>query len=106
ADGKRLAIANVKGKTLLKSPTPVYLGVRKHAFGDRNFYGHIRGFRVSTRARYVQNFAASKSVKFKKDDDTAILLNFDESSEKQILDSSGHNRHGTLEGVELVPLKK
>jgi benzoate 1,2-dioxygenase small subunit len=45
---------------------------RRHAFRDRAFFGYIRGFRVSTRARYTQNFPASKTFKFKNDDDTLV----------------------------------
>jgi HEAT repeat protein len=106
ADAKRLVMASVAGKTLMKSPSPLYIGVRRHAFHNRNFYGYIRGFRVSTLARYTQNFPPLKSFKFDNDDATMVLFNFDKTSETHVFDTSGHDRHGLLDGVDLVPLKE
>jgi len=106
ANGKRLATAGIKGRTLFKSPTPMYLGVRKNAHENRNFYGYIRGFRVSSKARYSSSFSVAKSFDLSTDDDTLVLFNFDRVGDNKVFDDSGHDRHGAFEGVELLTLKK
>ena len=80
----------------------MYLGVRKSAHENRTFYGQIRGFRVSKKARYASNFSVPKTFRLKNDDDTVVLLNFDKVAEKKVFDESGHEHHGKLEGAELV----
>ena len=49
-NGRRVGDLSVAGKKLLNSPSPMYLGVRKHAWANRTFEGQIRGFHASAAA--------------------------------------------------------
>ncbi len=59
-------------------------------------------FRISSIARYDENFAPQKT--FKPDDDTVLLFDFTGSDKLRLLDVSKNKRHGTVYGSHWVTL--
>jgi serine/threonine protein kinase len=73
-------------------------------YGDNRGYhcsgGTFYGLRVSSTARYQQDFVPSES--FATDDKTIALYAFDEGDGQTLKDSSGNNHHGTIVGAQWV----
>ncbi len=67
---------------------------------DRFFDGDIGPVRISTSARYTQNF--SPQPRFTPDKDTLALYRFDEGQGDVLKDSSGNNHHGKIVGAKWV----
>ncbi|MCA9122000.1 MAG: hypothetical protein H6822_11995 [Planctomycetaceae bacterium] len=59
-----------------------------------HFCGQIDEVRVSTGARYHEDFKPEK--RFDPDDETLALYHFDEGEGGQLTDSSGHGHHGKI----------
>lgn len=55
-DGLLAAERRLTGLTFVASPTNTYLGVRRGTFLDRQFFGDVGGFRMSSMARYEKAF--------------------------------------------------
>jgi formylglycine-generating enzyme required for sulfatase activity len=75
-----------------KDPLPIELG--------QNFTGELYAARLSSVARYTQDF--EPPLEFKLDKDTELLFNFSEGQGDILRDSSGHNRHGKIVGAKWV----
>ncbi len=67
---------------------------------DRFFDGDIGLVRISTSARYTQNF--SPQPRFTPDKDTLALYHFDEGVGDVLKDSSGNNHHGKIVGAKWI----
>lgn len=103
-NGKPAARQSLVGIELHSSPSNVFLGVRKHAWLDREFVGDIRAFRASSKARYGPKFMP---LAFREtDDDTLLLLDLSGAEDAIVPDISGHGRNGTIIGAKLVGAKK
>lgn len=102
-DGEPIAESKVDA-ALVPSPTPVYLGCRKHCFADRLFTGDIGRFRISNSARYAEPFAPQGDWT----SDERTMLHFDFRSpakDRTIRDTSGNDLAGVFsQGVSLVRL--
>lgn len=71
--------------------------------GDQAYHcsgGTFYGLRVSSTARYQQDFIPSESLAA--DDNTIALYNFNEGTGPTLKDSSGNNHHGTIVGAKWV----
>jgi hypothetical protein len=86
--------------TFTPSPTNLFLGPRKYAFKDRMLFGDIRAFRVSSAALYTKPYAPP--VRFEKDRATLADLDFKVKVDMKLIDLSGKDRHGQLNGVTWV----
>jgi hypothetical protein len=103
-DGKADGYQKCTGLQFIPSPTPLYLGVRKHAHTNRKFFGDIRAFRLSSSARYQKPFTPPQT--FEKDEATLILLDFSAGKGERAPDLSGNGHDGILAGAKWVDLSK
>jgi serine/threonine protein kinase len=78
----------------------MYADDKSYHFSGGTFYG----LRVSSEARYQQDFVPSES--FTADDKTIALYNFDEGQGPTLKDSSGNNHHGKIVGARWVAAKE
>jgi len=84
---------------------PLYVGADTNRDGrpEARFTGLIDEVRVSSVARYTENFTPAK--RFESDADTMLLLHFDEPFQGLYPDASGNHHHGWPEGpVQLLPV--
>ena len=65
-----------------------------------HFAGIIRELRISSKARYVDNFVPKQRLTT--DPETIGLYHCDDGSGDKLLDSSGHNHHGKIVGAKWV----
>lgn len=65
------------------------------------FLGEIDAVRISSSARYHQDFVVPAELT--SDGQTVALYQFDEGQGDTIHDSSGHNRHGTIDRARWLP---
>jgi hypothetical protein len=98
-NGVPVARQALAGIELHSAPSNIFLGVREHAWKDREFVGDIRAFRISSKARYGAKF--TPAVPTEKDAGTLVLLDIP-AAEAQVPDLSGEEHHGALVGVELI----
>ena len=75
-------------------PSPTPLGI------DSPFTGVIESVRISKTARYTNSFIAS--FDFHADDDTLMLLKFDQGDGESVKDLSGNGNDGIIRGAEWV----
>lgn len=68
--------------------------------GSYQFAGLIDEVRLSTVARYREDFAPSE--RFDPDEHTLVLFHCDELDNEQLLDSSSHEHHGQIRGATRV----
>lgn len=95
-DGHRVALCEIHGEHL---PSGSFFNVG--GFEGRDlFSGLIDEIRISRAARYTDDFQPQR--RFEPDDDTLGLYHCDESSEDELLDSSGHARHGRIHQAKRV----
>ncbi|MEZ5940777.1 MAG: SUMF1/EgtB/PvdO family nonheme iron enzyme [Planctomycetaceae bacterium] len=73
-------------------------GMRTPRGFSNTFAGTIREVRISTTARYTDNFVPQQRLTT--DADTIGLYHCDDGSGESLIDSSGHNRHGTIIGAK------
>jgi serine/threonine protein kinase len=106
-DGKALATGEVVPDTEAAEIPPGNSSVTmigSQMFGDNKGYhcsgGTFYGLRVSSTARYQQDFVPSES--FASDDKTIALYNFDEGQGQTLKDASGNNHHGTIVGAKWI----
>ncbi len=66
----------------------------------KQFVGMIDEVRISTSARYTEDFTPQD--RFEADDDTLALYHFDEGSGDVLTDSSGNGHHGKIVGAQWV----
>jgi hypothetical protein len=92
-DGRKSATLDARGMRFLASPTNVFLGVRRFAFVDRRFQGDIRAFRISSSARYREDFTPDES--FSRDDMTLVLFQIRASDRNIVEDLSGERTRRT-----------
>lgn len=103
-NGVTIAQSELGGFTLVESPTPMYLGVRDHAFRDRRMNGYIAKFGVSQYFRFPQGFKPGQI--FKNDNQTLLLLSLDELHGGVVNDLTGNGHLGVLRrGTEIVNIK-
>jgi len=100
-NGKKRASHPVDGIRLTASPTNIFLGVRKYAFVDRCFNGDICAFRLSSSARYTENFFPPGS--FRSDRDTLVLYEIRENDRNIVEDLSGNKHEGLILGPKFLP---
>ena len=103
-NGKLAAKKALAGITLHAAPSNVFVGVRKHAWIDRDFVGDLAGFRLSSKVLYSDAFTPKPD--FTKDDSTQVLLDYAAADDKQIPDASGKKRHGSVVGAKLIDMQK
>jgi hypothetical protein len=97
-NGKPDGYQKCTGVQFNASPTPLYLGVRKHAFANRKFYGDIRAFRLSSSALYGRAFQPPQV--FAREKDTVILLDFSAGKGDRVPDLSGNGHDGVIAGAK------
>ncbi len=68
------------------------------------FSGEMREVRISTTARYEQEFTPAS--RFQSDPHTLALYHCDEGAGDKLTDSSGNNHHGKIVGAEWLNLKE
>ena len=68
--------------------------------GHHVFHGIIDEVRISSIARYTEDFAPEE--RFSADEDTLALYHFDEGDGDELLDSSGNGHHGAITGAQWV----
>lgn len=77
----------------------LYIGAHPARDQVRYFFeGTIDELRVSSSSRYTDGFQPTR--RFEADDNAVALFHFDEGSGTQLMDSSGHNHHGTIFGAK------
>ncbi len=86
-----------KGEKFLLAPTNLHVGARKHRVSPGHFSGEVRGFRISSVARYGQDFRPA--IKLEKDKDTLVLLDFTVGAGTTIPDLCDKGHHGTIVGA-------
>ena len=99
-NGETISQLPLEGLTLIESPTPMYLGVRAHAYGDRRVNGFIAKFAVSQTFRFPQIF--DPELTFMNDRQTLLLLSLDEQHRGVVNDMTGHGHLGLLRDAEIV----
>lgn len=101
ANGQPVARKNLRGVSVVMSPTPIYLGGRRYAPADRKFRGDIQAFRISDKSRYGTS-RFKPPISLKADKHCLVLYDFRQQSDKtKAVDLSEHKRHGTLNNVFL-----
>jgi serine/threonine protein kinase len=91
-NGKRI------GTTTLTKPRDLSQG-QKLSLG-RKLQAGVRAVRYSKTARYLNEFVPSE--RFRNDDDTLLLYNFDEGTGDVLNDSSDNKHHGRISGAKWV----
>lgn len=86
--GQMISRGEVSGRPMSGVPLPFLIGTR--------FTGRMDEIRVSTTARYAQDF--KPRPRFEPDDDTLALYHCDEESGVVLKDASGHGHHGRISG--------
>lgn len=89
--------------TLVKSPTPLYLGVRAHAMENRLMNGYIAKFAVAQTFRFPQG--PKSALLFKNDKKTLLLLTPDEQETGIVNDATGNGHLGVLRDAEIVSIE-
>jgi hypothetical protein len=102
-NGNLAAKDSVRELQLTPCATPLYIGVRKSAFGNRSFFGDVRAFRISNKARYSKDFAPTEV--FEKDEGTVCLLDFSKVKDEVVPDASGKGHDGKIVGASLIQVK-
>jgi hypothetical protein len=103
-DGRRSANGKLDllQKSFAPSPIPIHLG--SHGYLHTNqppgLTGDVQAFRLSSACRYSATFEPASS--WAKDADTLVLLDFANSTGKEVSDISGHGRHGVVYGARWV----
>jgi serine/threonine-protein kinase len=85
---------------------PVHLPAKsaaKFIIGD-NFHGEIDEVRILKIERYKHKF--TPPTRFKADPNTVALYHFDEKGSPKLIDSSGNQHDGTIEGAEWIEVRK
>lgn len=83
---------------------PLSLGVPGSIPGQATFFGQIRGFRVSSSAKYSAPFTPPDRLP--READTEILLDFSQPRANLIMDLSGKGHHGAVTGAQWVRLSE
>ena len=99
-NGVTVAQSPLGGFTLVESPTPMYLGVRDHAWVDRRMNGYIARFGVSQTFRFPQG--PKPGLTFKNDKQTLLLLSLDGQQGGVVNDLTGNGHLGVLRDAEIV----
>ncbi len=87
--------------TTLGEPVSLLLGAERHQESISWFFkGRLDEVRLSKIARYNANYTPKE--RFEADADTTALYHFDEGQGDVLKDSSGHNRHGKINGAKWV----
>jgi len=102
-NGTRAAKGSVNGLALVAAPTPLYLGVRKGAHENRRVGADFRSFRVSSKARYLKDFAPAETLE--SDDTTLVVFDATKSHGDELADLSGKGHAGKLAGARWVDPK-
>lgn len=101
ADKKLRLFINGKlnAETILKTDPPANTAQTKYAigYGKSSFHGVLSEIRVSSVARYNNDF--TPAARHEPDTDTMALYHCDEGEGDVLTDSSGHERHGTIKGA-------
>ncbi|MCC9608370.1 SUMF1/EgtB/PvdO family nonheme iron enzyme [Blastopirellula sp. JC732] len=95
-DGQKSDLTPNALKDPRTSPAPDSLVFGGDMDFSHMFAGKIGGVRISKSLRYQDNF--TPPTQLTKDADTLALYLFEEGSGTQLLDSSGNNHHGKIEG--------
>jgi hypothetical protein len=94
-DGVPIIEREVSGLFFVDASGPLYLGVRKFGYIDRQVSAEFIGFRIAGRAIYREKFAPQAD--FRSDPADLVLLDFASPSDaSQIVDRAGQKRHGAL----------
>jgi hypothetical protein len=72
-----------------------------HPFLKGYFHGTLDEVRISTSARYEDDF--SPALRFETDENTVALYHFDDARGDRLVDSSGNDHHGMIVGAKWVP---
>ena len=102
-NGVTVAQSPLGGLTLVESPTPMYLGVRTHSFGNRRMNGYIAKFAVAQTFRFPQG--PKPGLIFKNDKLTLLSLSLDGQVGGVVNDSTGNGHVGVLRDAEIVPIE-
>lgn len=102
-NGVTVAQSQLGGLTLVESPTPMYLGVRAHALGNRRMNGYIAKFAVAQTFRFPQG--PKPGLVFKNDKNTLLLLSLDGQQGGVVNDSTGNGHLGVLRDAEIVSIE-
>ena len=84
------------------SKIPIQLGINPGRVRVDFFHGQIRELRISKVARYTAPFRAAQE--FDADDDTILLLKFNEGNGVVANDISGNQHHGAIVNGTWIPL--
>ena len=90
--GRRYAALDCKGRRFVPSPTDCFLGPRDNGFFNRMFTGQISDFRISSKARYLEDFTPAD--RFELDADTLLLSDFSVGAGARLPDRA--NKHHGL----------
>jgi hypothetical protein len=99
-NGVTVAQSPLGGLTLIGSPTPLYIGVRDHAFAGRRMNGYIAKFGVSQTFRFPQG--PKPGLVFKNDKLSLLLLSLDGQQGGVVNDLTGNGHLGVLRDAEIV----
>ncbi len=95
-NGKLRAFKAISGMRFAASPTNIFVGVRRFAYGNRRFGGDVRAFRISTTARYDADYAPAES--FAPDAASLAIFEFSEGDSDFVQDLSGNGHRGLILG--------
>lgn len=95
-DGKE-AVRGMMLPNIKNSTSNIVLGIPKEQMYS-SFTGEMRGFRVSSKARYPQPFEPAPTLT--RDADTLVLLDFSKGQGDELADLSGNKHHGKITGAD------
>jgi hypothetical protein len=104
-NGKPQARTGMLQGKFVPSGLPFYVGSNPRPDGGFHecFAGQIDAVRLSRGVRYEKPFQPPQ--KFEKDDNTLVLLNFEEGQGEKAADESGNGYHGTVVGAKWLRIE-
>jgi hypothetical protein len=100
-NGKIRSLKTVPKPGPLNRTRRFLLGVHQYGKNSMSYGSGLMGLvRVSNNARYKANFVPDSNLK--PDKQTLLLYHLDAGAGGRVIDSSGNNRHGTIEGATWV----